>query len=94
MALPEPPSLAAAWSQSVSFRTTDPATRDRIFSLTEIFGPEGVLQAEIDDHGAKMKESVEAQFTLNDMLDAGIEPEDIRDLKVSKQHCSVKVWGL
>ncbi len=94
MAPPEIPCIAHAWSQSVSFRPIDPSTRDRGFSITEVFGLDGALQAEIDDHGAIMKDSVEAQLTLKDMLDAGIEPEDIEDLKVSEQHCSVEVWGL
>ncbi len=43
-------------------------------------------------YGDKMKDSVEAELTEQAMIDAGIEPEDVSDLKVSEQLCIVELW--
>ncbi len=63
-------------------------------SLTAVFGLDSEQEDEINRHSDMMKDSVEAQITEQGLIDAGIEPEDVRDLKVSKQHCSIELWGL
>ncbi len=84
----EPTAMACvgrALSESIAFSPCGPSQRERALTLGDVMGPEGPLQDEIQHHGEVMKDSVEAQLTIEKMLEAGIEPADIEDLKVSKQ---------
>ncbi len=67
-------------------------THTRYRTLTAVFGPDDEQEEEMNRYGDKMKDSVEAELTEQAMIDAGIEPEDVSDLKVSEQLCIVELW--